>query len=201
MQWPGTRYDGRVGRRMNTLLRTLALLFATLPIFAQTQLLVVKDRVSAGVAGDYPRGIAYPTSCDERGRLYVKLIEQGPGMQGPLFRLSGKGIVEAQFDTRGELINRYATRPDGGVIMIHTNRSTQFIDNFSPDGKFESTVALERPPIPFFPSQLAVFHSGEILISGSQYRPGYKASTAIFDSTGHLVNNLCWKGMRQLRAR
>jgi hypothetical protein len=175
---------------MNTLHGALALFFATLPILAQTKPLVAKDRVPIKVAGDYPGGIAYPTFCDERGRLYVKLIEQGPEMRGPLLRISDKGIVETRFDTAGELINRYATRPDGGVIMIHTSGSTQFIDNFSPDGKFESSVALESTPIHFFPSVIAVFHSGEILISGSQYRPGYKASTAIFDSTGHLVKQL-----------
>jgi hypothetical protein len=32
--------------------------------------------------------------------LYVKLIKIGPGMMGPLFRLSSKGVVETEFDTR-----------------------------------------------------------------------------------------------------
>jgi hypothetical protein len=47
---------------------------------------------------------------------------------------------------------------------------------------------------PFFPSQLAVFHSGEILISGLQYQPGFKAATAIYDPTGRLVRQLVLEG-------
>ena len=113
-------------------------------------------------------------------------------MVGPLFRISSKGVVEAEFDTTGALINRYAARPDGGVIMIYSD-GPKFINSFAPDGIRESSVVLERPPVPFFPSQLAVFRSGEILVSGVQYRP-YKASTAIFDPTGHLVKQLVLDG-------
>ena len=184
--------------RVNTLLAVLVLLMTALPISAQTKILVAKDSVPVAVAAEYPGGIAYPTICDEQGRLYVKLIEAGPGMEGPLFRLSTKGIVEAEFDTSGALTNRYAVRPDGGVIMIHSDGSTKFIDNFAPDGRRESSVALERPPIPFFPSQLAVFYSGEILVSGLQYHPGYKASTAIFEPTGHLVKELVLDGDEEI---
>jgi hypothetical protein len=50
--------------------------------------------------------------------------------------------------------------------MIHSDASGKFIDNFGPDGTRESSVALEHPPIPFFSSQLAVFNSGEVLLSG-----------------------------------
>jgi hypothetical protein len=154
---------------------------------AQTRLLVAKSRTPVTVASDHRGGIALPTACDEQGRLYLKLIMTGPGMVGPLFRLSIKGVVEAQFDTSGALTNRYAVRPDGGVIMMHIDGALKIVDNFAPDGKRESRVTLERPPISFFPSQLAVFPSGEILISGLQYQPGYKASTAIYDAAGHLL--------------
>jgi hypothetical protein len=176
-------------------LPAVALLCVTaLPTLAQTKVLVAKRRVPASVAGDYPGGIAFPTTCDEQGRLYVKVIGAGPGMVGPLFRLSSKGVVEAEFDTSGALINRYAVRSDGGVIMMHSDGASKFVDNFAPDGMREFSVRLERPPTPFFPSQLAVFHSGEILISGLQYHPGYKASTAIYDPTGRLVKQLVLDG-------
>jgi hypothetical protein len=181
-------------RHMNKLPAVLALLVTTLPISAQTKILVAKSRVPITVAGDYRGGIAFPTACDEQGRLYVKLTKTGPGMVGPLFRLSNEGDVEAQFDTSGALINRYAVRPDGGVIMLHSDGSTKFIDSFAPDGVRESSVGLDRPPTPFFPSQLAVFPSGEIFISGLQYHPGYKAATAIYEPSGHLVKQLVLDG-------
>jgi hypothetical protein len=180
---------------MNTLLVVFALLLATQSIAAQTRILVANNRVPVAVALNYPGGLALPTICDGQGRLYVKLVEAGPGMKGPLFRLSSTGTVEAKFDTSGAFINRYAVRPDGGVIMIHSEQgATWFIDNFAPDGTRESSVALERPPVPFFPSQIAVFESGKILLSGPQIRPGYKASTAVFDPKGRLVNQLVLEG-------
>jgi hypothetical protein len=184
----------RRSRYMNKLHAVLALLATALPIAAQTKILVAKSRVPVAVVGDYRGGIAFPTTCDDQGRLYVKLFKSGPGMVGPLFRLSSKGVVEAEFDTTGGLINRYAARPDGGVIMMHVDGASKFVDNFAPNGTRESSVRLEPPPTPFFPSQLAVFHSGEILISGLQYHPGYKASTAIYDQAGHLVKQLVLDG-------
>jgi hypothetical protein len=180
---------------MNQILAVFALLCVTaLPMPAQIKILVAKSRVHVSVAGDYPGGIAFPTACDEQGRSYVKRIKGGPGMLGPLFRLSSKGVVEAEFDTSGAVINRYAVRPDGGVIMMRMDGGNKIIDNFAPDGTRESSVTLDRPPIAFFPSQLAVFHSGEILISGLQYHPGYKASTAIYDPAGHVVKQLVLDG-------
>jgi hypothetical protein len=182
-------------RHMNKIPAVFALLcVTTLQLAAQTKVLVAKSRVPVSVVGEYHGGIAFPTACDEQGRLYVKLVKIGPGMVGPLFRLSSKGVVEAEFDTSGGLINRYAVRPDGGVVMMHTDERIKFVDNFAPDGTRESSVALEPPPTPFFPSQIAVFHSGEILISGLQYQPGYKAATAIYDPTGRLVKQLVLDG-------
>ena len=180
---------------MNKIPAVLILLCVTaLQMAAQTKVLVAKSRVPISVAGDYHGGIAFPTACDEQGRLYVKLVKIGPGMMGPLFRLSSKGVAETEFDTSGALINRYAVRPDGGVVMMRVEETTKIVDTFAPDGTRQSSVALERPPIPFFPSQLAVFHSGEILISGLQYQPGSKAGTAIYDPTGHLIKQVVLDG-------
>lgn len=68
---------------MNKILTALALLCGTaFPFAAQTKILVAKSRVPI-VAGDYPGGLAFPTACDEQGRLYIKLIKAGPGMVGP----------------------------------------------------------------------------------------------------------------------
>jgi hypothetical protein len=180
---------------MNKIPAAFALLCVTaVPMAAQTKILVAKSRVPVSVAGDYPGGIAFPTSCDEQGRSYIKRIKGGPGMVGPLFRLSSKGVMEAEFDTSGAVVNRYAVRPDGGVVMLRVDGATEILDNFAPDGTRESSVVLERPSTPFFPSQLAVFHSGEILISGLQFQPGYKASTAIYDPAGHVRKQLVLDG-------
>ena len=163
-----------------------ALLCATaMSLTAQTKTLTAKSRVSTSVSAG--GSFALPTDCDEQGRLFVKLVKLGTAMEGPLLRLSAKGVLEAKFDTSNELVNIYGVRPNGGAVMVHLDGGAKVVDNFGPDGKHESSVRLERPPTPFFPYQIAVFHSGEILLAGVQYHPGNKASTAIYDSTGHLV--------------
>jgi len=168
---------------------TVAILWATaMPSTAQTKLLMVKDHVSSSVTSN--GSFALPTACDEQRHSYVKLVKPGPGMAGPLLRLSSKGVLEAEFDTAGAMVNIYAVRPGGGVAMLHKDAGITLVDNFSPDGKHEAAVRLERPPIAFFPMQIAVFRSGEMLIAGLQYHPGYKASTAIYDATGHLLKQL-----------
>jgi hypothetical protein len=175
-------------------LAAVALLCATaLPITAQTKALEAKSRVSSVTFDDF-RSFALPTACDDQGRSYVKLVKPARGMIGSLFRLSDRGTLEAEFDTAGALVNIFAVRPNGGVAMLHLDGATKVVDNFSPDGKRESSVRLERPPTPFFPSQIAVFGSGEILIAGPQFHPGYKASTAVYDPTGHLVKQFVLDG-------
>lgn len=159
---------------------------------AQTKVLLAKSRVSTSVAAG--GSFALPTDCDEQGRLYVKLVKPGTAMEGPLLRLSAKGVLEAEFDSSGELVNVYGVRPNGGAVMSHLDGATMVVDNFGPDGKRESRIRLERPPTPFFPYQIAVFPSGEILIAGMQYHPGYRASTAVYDPTGHLVKQFALDG-------
>ena len=180
---------------MNQLAAIVALVSAiALPMASQTKLLETKSRVPSGVAFNDFRSFALPTACDEQGRSYVKLVETGPGMVGPLFRLSDKGALEATFDTAGALMNLYAVRPNGGVAMMHLDGATRVVDNFAPNGKRQSSVRLENPPTAFFPSQIAVFRSGEMLIAGPQYHPGYKASTAVYDPSGHLVKQFALDG-------
>ena len=188
---------------MTKLVAAFALLCSALPTAAQLKTLEARTRVPTTVAFDENRTFALPTLCDEHGRSYVKLAKPGRGMIGPLLRLSRKGELEAEFDTSGELVNIYAARPNGGVAMLHMeeNGITKVVDNFSPNGTRESAVRLDQPPIRFFPMQIAVFPTGEILVAGLQYHPGYKASTAIYDSTGHLLKQLALDGDLEIEHR
>jgi len=45
----------------------------------------------------------------------VRMFKPDPGILGPLLRLSSKGVLEAEFDTSGALMNIDAVGPNGGV--------------------------------------------------------------------------------------
>jgi len=76
--------------------------------------------------------------------------------------------------------------------MFHSDEHSRFLDSFGNDGKRESSVRLEPTPTPFFPSQLAVFQSGDIFISSQQIRSPYKASAAIYAASGALTKQLAF---------
>jgi hypothetical protein len=177
-------------------LGAIALLLATsVSLTAQSRNLIKKDQIDSDVPYNGPRNFALPTACDEQGRLYVKLVDPNQAeMVGPIYRLSSKGGLEATFDTSGELMNRYAVRPDGGMAMVRLDGKTKVIDNFAPDGPRQSSLRLEDPSTAFFPDQMAVFRSGEVLLSGMQYRRGNTAWTAIYDPAGHLVKEFVLDG-------
>jgi len=130
-----------------------------------------------------------PIACDEQGRTYARLSRTNPQVDDPLLRISPKGTVEVRFGTTGETLTPYAIRHDGGVVMVRLE-GDKFLDYFSPEGNRQSSVRLEVPPIRFFPSQLAVFQSGEIFVAGQQIKPSYKASAAIYAATGSLIKQL-----------
>jgi hypothetical protein len=65
---------------------------------------------------------------------------------------------------------------------------------FSADGKLKSKTPLDPPD--FFPYQLALFHSGESLVSGLEHvhsrraLGAFKSFTAIYSKDGHLQKQL-----------
>ncbi len=137
---------------MNTLWAIALLLTTCLSLAAQPKMIVKKDQTKTDVPYEGSRNFALPTACDEHGRLYVKLVDPDqPGMIGPIYRLSGKGALEAKFDTSGELMNRYAVLPDGGVAMVRLDGKTKVIDNFGPDGHPAILAAPRRSVRCFLP--------------------------------------------------
>jgi len=165
----------------------VALLVVSSSAAGQNNVLVPVERTPIVGADERSFSVMFPIACDEQGRTYVRLSRVEAGIDDPLLRISNKGSVDVQFGTSGEVLNRYAIRHDGGVIMYHSDGKDKFLDNFGSDGARESSVRLEVPPTAFFPSQLAIFQSGEIFMAGQQYRPSYKASAAIYSPSGLLI--------------
>jgi hypothetical protein len=132
-------------------------------------------------------------ACDEQGRLYVRLQMPNEDTPGPLLRLSKTGVQEAELDMSAAVgFNVFAVRSKGGIATVQDEQGYSVV-NLGPDGKRESAVHLDAAR--FFPFQLAVFPSGEMLLSGIQRRTREsphlnKAFTALYDARGHLVKQL-----------
>src|SRR5215469_10866740 len=179
---------------MKSLLPFIALSVAwCAPAPGQMKPLVQKGTITTTLTFDGYRNFALPTACDDKGRSYVKVWETGGKMTeqppaGPVFRVSDKGVIEAQFDI---LDNIFGVRPDSG-IAVPDRGNRKVIDNFGPDGARESQVRLETPPIRFFPSQIAVFPSGGFFLAGQDYRAN-KPTAAVYDAGGHLLKQLDWE--------
>jgi hypothetical protein len=176
----------------------IALVFGlALSSSAQLKPLVVARTIPTTIKFEGHRSFALPSFCDEKGDSYIRLLEPGMGMAGPVFRLSQQGLVEAEFDTTDTLENTFAVRPNGGIAAARIDGKTKVIVNFGPDGAREAEVRLETPPVPFFPMQIAVFPSGGILASGSSYRDN-RAFTTVYDREGHLIKQLVLEGDHDL---
>lgn len=178
---------------MNRLAAITLVCAAALPTTGQTKILLPAARIPSTAIFDSFRSIALPTACDEQGRLYVKLLKPDGDNSGPLLRFSKTGVQEAAFDMSSAVgFNVFGIRPKGGIATVQDEQGYSVV-NFGPDGKRESAVRLDASH--FFPSQLAVFSSGEMLLSGIQGRTRespdlYRAFTALYDSRGHLVKQL-----------
>jgi hypothetical protein len=186
---------------MNRLVALTLICAAALPTAGQTKMLVPTARVPSTAIFDSVRSFALPTTCDDKGNVYVKLLTPDGDDGGPLLMFSKTGVQQAKFDMSGALgFNVFGIRPKGGIAIVRDEQGHSVV-NFGPDGKRESAVRLD--PAHFFPSQLAIFPSGEMLLSGIQSRTRevpdmYRAYTAIYDAGGHLVKQLALDEDREI---
>lgn len=178
---------------MNRLVAIALLGAAPLPAIGQSKTLLPVARVPSSAVFDSVRSFAEPAACDEQGSFYVKLLKPDGDDSGPLLRFSKTGVQDAEFGMSAALgFNVFGIRPKGGVATVQDEEGYAVV-NFGSDGKRESVVRLEGGH--FFPSQLAVFPSGEMLLSGIQRRTRespylYRAFNALYDARGNLVKQL-----------
>jgi hypothetical protein len=143
--------------------------------------------------------------CDSKGNVFAILrkSEEDDPADRPLLIFDKAGLLKARFssshkDDPGLFMEEpTALLSDGGIARLTWPRwswDPPSLSVFSADGKLKSKVKLDLPAI--IPYQLAVFPSGESLVSGLE-RPhsrralgAYKSFTAIYDKNGHLQKRL-----------
>ncbi len=135
--------------------------------------------------------------CDLDGNLYMHADEAGT-----VRKLSPKGERLATFNpgadpsVKTDASHTFALAPDGDLYaLIFAHEITRYVFVYRADGRYKSTIKLD-PGFAWSPSALAVFSSGELLITGHRYKRGPNREitqvpfTGLFRSDGTLLKEI-----------
>jgi hypothetical protein len=126
------------------------------------------------VAGLQGRGIINPVKCDTAGNIYVR-FDQPRAFTAPIVKITPEGEKKAVFslESAGEWdageIYDFTVHQDGGLYLLAARRGKgrhieQAILSFNEEGKFRFAIPVKAQLTSV--DQLAVFPSGEFLITG-----------------------------------
>jgi hypothetical protein len=139
--------------------------------------------------------------CDEKGNLYLRpyspeMVVSHTVAKAPIQKIDTDGNVVTTFSLTDAVPNLWGgTRffvSNEGVLyrIVQTDERTPnlYILKYSQDGSVDSAIHLQTEF--FVPYELAVFKSGELLVSGAIGEKQLSAFTGIFDSTGKLIRKI-----------
>ncbi len=134
--------------------------------------------------------------CDDGGNIYIRLahVEDHSGPKLPVKRISPDGSVAATFKVAdaGPDIHAMDFFVSGSGEVYEgawDQGGSMHVLEFSSDGSLKSNLILDTEP-PVFPYQIAVFKSGELLLSGLHGRHLHTPFTAVFDAKGRLIKEI-----------
>jgi hypothetical protein len=168
--------------------------FAGTPIKEQTKqtpdstaTLTVTRRV---VASEPDSIFPDPFHCDADGNLYLQpyRIEAG-GMASPVKKFSPQGELKATFAPESipnfhtNILRYFAVDANGDVyeLLGSLDDPNWYVAKFARDGIFKSNVKLDAR---IFGAQLAIFPSGEMLVSGDEQFSGEDQANVYGDIQG-----------------
>jgi len=137
--------------------------------------------------------------CDEDNNIYVRFMDAETAHKHngistiPIKKIRPDGTVAATFrvtDAAPEIVGKDFSVTSGGRVYqaAWTPDGTVYVVGYSNDGSFKSKVRLEADF--FTPYQIAVFASGEFLLSGTQGRFDRVPFTGVFAPDGHLIKKI-----------
>ncbi len=153
-------------------------------------------------------------SCDAHGNLYARKYDDsgsGPALdRTPVQQIKPDGTLSLSFAlprTLSEgIISDFFVASDGSVYLLGWARTNvpdvygSHVLRFAASGALEADVQLEAGQR-FFPSHIAVFRSGEILVTGRQGEMDHSPFTAVFTSAGKLIRTVFEPEDEELRQR
>lgn len=139
--------------------------------------------------------------CDNAGNLYMRPYSSVRNRehtlhQTPIQRVKPDGSLAEIFNNTDAMPNLegmdFFISPDGDVFQVaYGEKQKQYVISFAKDGSVKSTIEIADRLIPYFtPYQMAVFKSGEILLSGQGGDGGHTPFTAVFDASGKLIKKV-----------
>jgi hypothetical protein len=143
-------------------------------------------------------GFLGPFVCDADGNLYLR--SESAGVTA-IRKLNAKGERVALYEPGGSpdvkvaLTASFTTTPDGEVYVLvyPADQFPKFVMVFAADGSYKSQIKLDTS-FAFFPTAIAVFPNGSLLVSGQRYDRSPDLPklpfTGIFRSDGKLLKQL-----------
>lgn len=136
--------------------------------------------------------------CDEDGNLYLRAYTQervfaNTVHQAPIQKIKADGAMAETF-TISDFSTQFWAKDffvtgDGRVFQIaYSSKPEFYVFEFSGDGslKTKTSIATES----FSPYQIAVFKSGEFLLSGTSGKEDHTPFTGVFASSGKLIKKI-----------
>lgn len=154
-------------------------------------------------------GYGNPLQCDANGNLYLH-AERGGAWA--IRKLSPKGEMLTLYnpnsnpDFQVDAGLRFWVQPDGEVYQIiyqHVAPMRAHIFVYKSDGTYKSKITLDVKWM-FFPQSVAVYSSGNMLITGESHDPETKGRvpfTGIFSADGKLLKVLNPEGEEYIETR
>jgi hypothetical protein len=167
--------------------------------------------VSADVRTQFPGTNFGQVTCDEEGNVYARKYDTTGNppkfMRAPVQKIKVDGRLSESFGVGDALldavVNGFFAASDGKVYLLAWAQATghpgysAYVVKFAADGSMESKIQIDGEQR-FLPAHIAVFKSGEILISG---RDRYTPFTGVFTPSGKLIRQISEPEDEELRKR
>ncbi len=140
--------------------------------------------------------VSPPFQCDSDGNIYLQEDPRVPAIRK--FNSKGQGVALFQpapnTDKKLDRGGSFAVSPDGDLYeLVFPHELSRYVFTYKSDGTFKSAIRL-NPGFPWLPAKLAVFASGQMLITGSEYDKDVTAPmwpfTGIFNADGSLLKEV-----------
>lgn len=148
-------------------------------------------------------------ACDDEGNLYARRLRSGDKARGPVEEIGPSGDLFRSFKVEDPLLDLsiadFFVASGDEVYMVGWSMenvhagSRIYVARFGRDGSLKSRTQIASEE--FFPSNLAVFKSGELLLTGTEGPSDNTPFTGVFASDGRLIAKIHEPGDEDLRIK